>query len=297
MNNKIVLLITVALLLGSLCSAAQGLYVPPKDGLHPSAPKVPAYAVFCGDTIRFDTVEKYERMDRELMNFSYMHTTTSLMLKRSGRYFPQVEPMLKAAGVPDDFKYLMVIESNLDPKAVSVSGAAGLWQFTKATAREYGMMVNNEVDERFNIEKETTAACQYILRAYSRFRNWFNVAASYNCGMGGMITRIADQKQDDFEDLWLPEETSRYVYRILVAKMLFADPSAFGFDIDERYPYNEPLHTVTVSGPIESLVDFAEQYGVTYAELKRANLWLRDNKLVNKEQKTYKIIIPRPGRI
>ncbi len=188
---------------------AQGIYSRPAGQRHPTPPAVPAYCVFCGDTIRFDTVEKYERMDRELLNFTYMHTTSTLMLKRSGRYFPQIEPVLKAKGVPDDFKYLCVIESNLDPKAVSVSGAAGLWQFTKTTAREFGMVVNNEVDERYNIDKETEAACTYILKAYKQFKDWYNVAASYNCGLGGVSRRITEQKQSKFSDLLMPEETSR----------------------------------------------------------------------------------------
>ena len=155
------------------------------------------------------------------------------------------------------------------------------------------MMVNLEVDERFNDLKETEAACQYIKRAYAKFKNWYNVAASYNCGMGGVSSRIADQQQEAFEDLWLPEETTRYIYRILAAKMLFANPKAFGYDIKEKYSYVEPLHTVTVSGSIESLVEFANQYSISYADLKRANLWLRDNKLLNKEQRTYIVVIPR----
>ena len=136
------------LLLASVPAAAQGMYQPATGQGHPAPPAVPAYVVFAGDTIRFDTTEKYERMDRELMSFTYMHTTSTLMLKRSGRYFPQIEPVLRQKGVPEDFKYLCVIESNLDPAAVSVSGAAGLWQFTKATAKEFGLDVDAEVDER-----------------------------------------------------------------------------------------------------------------------------------------------------
>ena len=255
-------------------------------------PPVPAYVVFCGDTVRFDTAEKYERMDRELMTFSYMHTTTTLMLKRSLRYFSQVLPMMKEKGVPEDFKYLMVIESNLDPKAVSVTGAAGLWQFTRATAQEFGLEVNNEVDERYNIIKETEAACRYLLRAYSKYGDWVTVAASYNCGTGGMSRRIEEQRQKSFFDLLLPEETSRYVYRILAAKMLFENPFAFGFDVPERYPWIQPRQTVTISEPIPSLVDFAERYGVTYADLKRANLWLCADHLTNKTGRTYSIVIP-----
>lgn len=273
---------------------AQGMYQRPSDAGHPVSPAVPEYIVFAGDTIRFDTDEKYERMDRELMAFTYMHSTSLLMLKRSGRYFPQIEPILRKKGVPEDLKYLCVIESNLDPKAVSVAGAAGLWQFTKVTAKEFGMEVTVEVDERYHIEKETIAACDFLLRAYRRYGDWATAAASYNCGMGGMSARLSEQHQSSSFDLWMPEETTRYVYRILAAKMLFEHPEAFGFPTPEKYPYKAPLQTVTVSGAIPNLVDFAEQFGVTYAELKRANLWLRDNKLTNKEKKTYRIDIPRP---
>ena len=282
----------IILLFLTIPAAAQGIYQPPTDAMHPAPPAVPPYVVFAGDTIRFDTVEKYERMDRELMAFTYMHSTSTLMLKRSGRWFPVVEPVLRKYGIPDDFKYLMVIESNLDPKAVSVTGAAGLWQFTKATAREYGLEVSNEVDERYNEAKETDAACFFLKRAYSRFKDWATVAASYNCGTGGMAKRIEEQRRSSFFDLLLPEETSRYVYRILVAKMFFENPAAFGYDTTERYQYIEPRYTVTVSGPVESLVDFAEEHGVSYAELKRANLWLRADKLTNKDKRTYIIVIP-----
>ena len=289
------LTIILAALVLCVTVQAQGVYQRrPAVGGHPVAPPVPEYIVFAGDTIRFDTDEKYERMDRELMSFTYMHSTSLLMLKRSGRYFPQIEPVLRRKGVPDDLKYLCVIESNLDPKAVSVAGAAGLWQFTKVTAKDFGMEVSVEVDERYHTEKETLAACDFLLRAYKRYGDWATAAASYNCGMGGMSARMVEQHRDKSFDLWLPEETTRYVYRILAAKMLFEHPEDFGFTMPEKYPYKKPIQTVTVSGAIPNLVDFAEQFGVSYAELKRANLWLRDNKLTNKEKKTYKIDIPRP---
>lgn len=288
-------IIIAAALLG-LPVAAQGIYQPASGAMHPASPKVPAYLVFAGDTIRFDTAEKYERMDRELLAFTYMQSNSTLMLKRSGRYFPLVEPVLLENGIPDDFKYLMAIESNLDPKAVSVTGAAGLWQFTRTTAREFGMEVNAEVDERFHEAKETAAACVYLRRAYAKFKDWATVAASYNCGIGGISSRQEAQGQSSFFDLLLPEETSRYVYRILVAKMFFEAPESFGFDVKERYPAPEAVQTVTIAGPIQNLADFAARYGVTYAELKRANLWLRSDKLTNKEKRSYSIIIPRPGK-
>lgn len=268
------------LLLSCLTSAAQ--------------PKVPDYIVFAGDTVRFDRADLRERMDRELIAFCYSHTNSTLMIKRANRYFPQIEPLLKAAAVPDDLKYLMVIESNVDPKAVSSAGAAGFWQFMKETGKSFGLVVNTEVDERYNTEKATLAACRYLKQAYAKYHDWLTAAASYNAGQGNISKRLTDQHQKSAMDLWLVEETSRYMFRILAAKMYFENPSAFGFTFsrEDLYPNIPPREEVEVSGPIDDLTEFAEKYGVTYADLKRANLWLRDSKLVNKERKTYIIAIP-----
>lgn len=266
---------------------------------HPQAPSVPKMIVFAGDTIRFDRQDIYERMDRELISFTYMHTNSTLMLKRSERIFAKVVPILRANGVPEDLKYLMAIESNFDPKALSSAGAAGLWQFTKSTAKEYGLEVSSEVDERYHIEKETVAACKYLLKAYDKYGDWMTVAASYNGGQNGISKRIENQRQSKAMDLWLVEETSRYMFRILAAKMFFEDPTSFGFYVREKdkYPVEpKPKETVSVSGPIENLVDFAEEHGIRYATLKGANLWLRDSKLTNKAGKTYEIVIPREDR-
>lgn len=266
---------------------------------HPQAPSVPKMIVFAGDTIRFDRQDIYERMDRELISFTYMHTNSTLMLKRSERIFAKVVPILRANGVPEDLKYLMAIESNFDPKALSSAGAAGLWQFTKSTAKEYGLEVSSEVDERYHIEKETVAACKYLLKAYDKYGDWMTVAASYNGGQNGISKRIENQRQRKAMDLWLVEETSRYMFRILTAKMFFEDPTSFGFYVREKdkYPVEpKPKETVSVSGPIENLVDFAEEHGIRYATLKGANLWLRDSKLTNKSGKTYEIVIPREDR-
>ena len=228
-----------------------------------------------------------------------MHTNSTLMLKRSKRIFAKVVPILRANGVPEDLKYLMAIESNFDPKALSSAGAAGLWQFTKSTAKEYGLEVSSEVDERYHIEKETVAACKYLLKAYDKYGDWMTVAASYNGGQNGISKRIENQRQRKAMDLWLVEETSRYMFRILAAKMFFEDPTSFGFYVREKdkYPVEpKPKETVSVSGPIENLVDFAEEHGIRYATLKGANLWLRDSKLTNKAGKTYEIVIPREDR-
>ena len=257
-------------------------------------PRVPDYVVFAGDTVRLDRADLRERMDRELIAFCYSHTNSTLMIKRANRYFPQIEPLLKASGVPDDLKYLMVIESNVDPKAVSSAGAAGFWQFMKETGRGFGLVVNNEVDERYNTEKATLAACKYLKQAYAKYKDWMTVAASYNAGQGNISKRLMDQRQSSAMDLWLLEETSRYMFRILAAKLYFQNPQAFGFSFsrEDLYPYIPPREEVEVTGPIDDLAAFAEKYGVSYFALKSANLWLRDSKLVNKVNKTYYIAIP-----
>lgn len=282
------------IVLGLLCVGVYAQDVFPNEISHPRPPKVPNYMVFAGDTIRFENREYYERMDREIITFTYMHTNSTLMLKRAKRFFTQIEPILKEQGVPDDLKYLMAIESNLDPKAYSAAGAAGLWQFMKGTAQEYSLDVNSEVDERYHIEKGTVAACKYLLEAYQKYGNWMTVAASYNGGQNGISRRVENQRQTNALDLWMPEETSRYMYRILAAKLMFENPSIFGFNVTpaDEYPYIPPREVVTVSGPIPNLTDFAEKHGVTYKQIKEANLWLRSDKLTNKNGRSYKIIIP-----
>ena len=259
-------------------------------------PRVPAYCVFAGDTVRFNTTERYERMDRELLAFTYTHQTSILMLKRSERYFAMVTPILKSNGIPEDLKYLMVIESNLDPRAVSSSGAAGLWQFTKGTAQNYSLEVNSNVDERYNIEKETEAACKYFRKAYERYGNWMTVAASYNAGLAGISSRLESQGQENALELWMTVETTRYMYRLMAAKMMFENPAAFGFDVPERYPLFRERKRIQVSGSNVDLVALASEYGLSYAELRRANMWLLGTKLTNSAGKTYELIIPLSGQ-
>ena len=285
--------VSFLLLLCCLCTAhSQSVYSLEQTPGTP--PAVPRMIVFAGDTVRLTRPDIRERLDRELIAFTYSHSASLLMLKRSRRIFEQIVPILQLHGIPEDLKYLMAIESNLDPKALSPAGAAGLWQFMKASGREYGLVIDEEVDERYNIEKATEAACAYLKTAYSKFGSWMNVAAGYNGGMAGLAKKLSDQKQDNAMDLWMVEETSRYMFRVLSAKMFFETPAAFGFNVNdfEKYPCYSPKEVVTVSGAIASLVDFAEEHGVTYYQLKEANLWLRDNKLLNKAGHTYKIIIP-----
>jgi hypothetical protein len=255
---------------------------------------VPDQVTFAGQTIKLDRADLRERMDRELIAFTYSHNMSTLMIKRANKYFPQIEPILKRMGVPDDLKYLMVIESNLDPQAQSGAGAAGLWQFTQSTGRAYGLEVNANIDERFNTVKATEAACRFLMEAYSKYGNWMTVAASYNGGQQGMDRRIEAQHQTDALNMWLVDETSRYMFRLLAVKMMFEDPSLFGFSFksEDLYPYIPARKQIKVTDPVEDLVDFAEKNGVTYADLKRANLWLRESKLNNKSHRTYYVDIP-----
>ena len=264
----------------------QTLQVPP--------PTVPEYVVFAGETIRFDRADLRERMDRELIAFTYSHTNSTLMIKRANRYFPQVEPILKRMGVPDDLKYLMAIESNLDPQAASSAGAAGLWQFIQSTGRSYGLEVNSNIDERYNTVKATEAACKFLKEAYKKYGNWMTVAASYNGGQQGMDRRIETQHETDALNMWLVTETSRYMFRILAAKMMFENPSAFGFRFSpaDLYPYIPIKKQIEITDPVEDLVEFAQENGVSFAELKAANLWLRESQLNNKSHRTYYVDIP-----
>lgn len=258
-----------------------------------SCPEVPASIEFCGKVIDLTRFDRHERMDRELLAFTYMHSTSLQMLKKANRYFPVVEPILKENGIPDDFKYLMVIESNVNPTARSVAGAAGLWQFMQGTGRDYGLEVNNNIDERYHVEKATRAACRYLKDAYAKYQDWVAVAASYNAGQARIASQLAKQDVDDSLDLQLVEETARYVYRILAAKQMFSNPATFGFrlrasDLYPPIPYTE----VTVTKGINDLARFARSKGITLAILKNMNPWLRETSLSNRSGRTYVLKIP-----
>lgn len=258
-----------------------------------TSPTVPEEAAFCETTIDLRRYDRRERMDRELMAFTYMHSSTLLMLKRANRYFPIIEPILKENNIPDDFKYLMVIESSLNPLAKSPSGAAGLWQIMPATGRELGLEVNENVDERYHVEKSTRAACKYLQQAYAKYGDWMSVSAAYNAGQGRISGQLDKQLADHAMDLWLVEETSRYMFRLLAVKELFSSPQRFGFILkqEELYP---PIAYIeqSVSISIENLSEYAQQQGITYAQLRDANSWLREPTLKNKTGKTYVLHIP-----
>ena len=263
-----------------------------------SSPQVPESIMFCGKEIDLTRFDRHERMDRELLAFTYMHSTSLQTIKRANRYFPIVEPILKEHGIPDDFKYLMAIESNCSPLARSHVGASGLWQFMQTTGREYGLEVNKNIDERYHVEKSTVAACKYIKNAYNKYKDWIAVAAAYNGGQARIAKQMESQQIDETLDLYLVEETARYVYRIIAAKIMFSNPAAFGFrlkasDLYMQVPYKE----ITVTTGITNLAEWAKKQGTTYALLKNLNPWLRDNFLQNVSGRTYHIKVPIPEKM
>ena len=258
-----------------------------------TSPSVPDKITFAGQAIDLLRYDHRERMDRELMSFTYMHSTTMLLIKRANRYFPIIEPILKANGIPDDFKYLMVIESNLNNIARSPAGAAGLWQFMPATGREFGLEVNENVDERYHIEKATVAACKYFKQAYAKYGDWMAVSAAYNAGQGRISSQLDQQLASHAMDLWLVEETSRYMFRLLAVKEIFKNPQRYGFLLKKEHLYPPISYKeITVTTPIANLSDFAKQQGITYAQLRDANPWLREQTLKNRTGKTYVLQIP-----
>lgn len=263
-----------------------------------ATPEVPQSVTFCGQRIDLTRFDRYERMDRELLAFTYMHSTSIQMIKKANRYFPIVEPILKKNGIPDDFKYLMVIESNLNPNARSSAGAAGLWQFMKTTGREYGLEVNDNIDERYHVEKATAAACQYLKDAYEKYQDWVAVAASYNAGQARISSQLEQQYVKDALDLHLVEETARYVYRIIAAKIMFQDPTRFGFELKASQLYQPiPYREIVIDFEISNLAEWALKHGTTYSMLKIMNPWLRQDFLQNKSRRTYILQIPKEERL
>ncbi|WP_395632438.1 lytic transglycosylase domain-containing protein [Flavobacterium sp.] len=260
-----------------------------------SAMYFPTEVDFAGEKTPLQISDVRERLDRELLINANLDATTALIIKRANRVFPIIEPILAKYGVPDDFKYLAVIESGL-VNAVSSAGARGVWQFMPETAKEKGMEVNDIVDERYHLEKSTEAACRYLLAAKEKFGSWTLAAASYNGGMNGITKRIEEQKVTNYYDLALTEETSRYVFRILALKEIMRQPAKYGFSIYTSDLYTQiPTKKVAVDSSITDLTGFAISQGINYKILKIHNPWLRDKKLVNPTKKRYEIEIPLEG--
>lgn len=259
---------------------------------------IPKSLSFAGQNFDFDRMDMYERLDRELTTMKYSHSSTFLLLKRANRFFPVMAPILKKNGVPEDMVYLACIESTLNPRAYSPAKAAGLWQFMASTAKEYGLEVNDYVDERYHTEKATAAAARYLRSAYDRYGNWESAMASYNGGKARITKELDSQLADSAFDLYLVEETSRYMFRVLAAKILMENPSAYGFTLraDELYA---PLDytVVSVTDSIPDLPAWAKQKGTTYAMLREFNPWLRAKSLPVAKGKSYEIKIPKAEAI
>lgn len=250
---------------------------------------------FAGENTPLNIIDVKERLDRELTINANLHASTTLILKKANRYFPIIEPILAKYNVPDDFKYLAVIESGLS-NVVSPSGAKGFWQIMPDTAKERGMEVNDYVDERYHLEKATKIACNYLLDSKAKLGTWTLAAAAYNAGMTGVSRRMEEQQVASFYDLGLPEETARYIFRILALKEIMKNPSKYGFTIFQSDLYSQiPAKKVEIDSTINNLASFAIKQGINYKILKLHNPWLRDKKLPNPNKKIYEIEIPNQG--
>ncbi len=257
-------------------------------------------SVYIPDSLLFADVEvplrffdTRESLEREILVNSHFHSQTIRFIKLAPRYFSIIEPILKEMGIPDDFKYLAVAESNLDPKAVSPAKAVGMWQFLEGTAKEYGLEVTKEVDERYHVEKSTRAACRYLLKAYETFNDWALVAAAYNGGVNFIKQQMEKQKENNYFNLLLGEETERYLFRIMALKLVLENPEIYGFMVkgNEKYPIIRTVE-VEVDSTVSNFADFAKTHETNYKILKYLNPWLREGYLTNTSGKKYMIKVP-----
>jgi membrane-bound lytic murein transglycosylase D len=257
--------------------------------------QVPDDLNFAGESMPLENPDILERMDRELLVNTYWQSNGLLMFKRAKKYFSIIEPILAKNGVPDDFKYLAVIESGLT-NAVSPAGARGVWQIMPATGRENGLEVNKNVDERYNLEKATEVACKYLLKSKSKLGSWTLAAAGYNAGNAGVSRRLKEQGVARYYDLLLGEETGRYLFRIVALKEILSNPKKYGFNFREKDLYtNIPTYKVEVDSAVTDFTQFAQSFGINYKILKLHNPWLREPHLNNKSKKPYYVEIPKEG--
>ena len=254
--------------------------------------KIPSDLTFAGEKVPTELYDIKERMDRELLVNTYWQSNGLLLIKKAHKYFPLIEPMLKKYGIPYDFKYLAVAESGLENNS-SPAGAAGFWQFLKSSAKEYGLEVNQNVDERYNLEKATRIAAEYLKKSKERFGTWTLAAAAYNAGNARIARNLKRQQVDNYYDLLLNNETARYVFRIVALKEVLSYPKKYGFEFDEEDLYKLPnTQIVEVDTVIRNIASFAKTFNTNYKELKLHNAWLIENKLNNKSRKLYQIKIP-----
>ena len=254
-------------------------------------PRVEGELTFAGERVPLEDPDVRERLDRELLINLYRHSNTILDMKLANRFFPEIEKVMIEEGVPTDFKYMPMIESDFRD-AYSTAGASGFWQFVPATAKQFGLEVNDKIDERYNVERSTRAACHYLKAAKERLGSWTAAAASYDFGMEGIAGKMQSQHTSNYYDLWITIETSRYVFRMLAMKVIFASPEKAGYhlsDADLYPPFN--YTTVEVDTTVNDLAVFAEQFGLKYKELKLLNSWMRNSSLPNASRKVYQVKI------
>jgi len=257
------------------------------------SPYVPEQLDFCGEDVPLENIDVRERVEREFIVQTYYHSASVLYLKRLNRWFPIIEKILKEKGIPDDFKYLALAESGL-ANVVSPAGATGFWQFMKAAGKKYGLIINKEVDERYNMEKSTYAACDYLLDAYDKFGTWTLAAASYNKGQNGITNQLGRQKATNYYNLVLNEETNRYLPRIIAIKYVMENPKKYGFDIHENQLYPPyKIYKIKLDTAVTHFADYAKLHRVNYKTLKLFNPWLRDNYLTNEKLKRYFVTLPK----
>lgn len=276
------------------------------------SPVIPASVTICDEVIDLDREDMYERFDRELTSMAYSHGTTLAILKRANRYFPVMAPILKEEGVPLDMLYLACIESSLHPRARSGAGAAGFWQIMPATAREQGLVVNDSVDQRYDLELSTRAACRILKAAYKRYGDWGSAAASYNGGMGRISRELAAQQAETAYDLYLTEETSRYMFRLLAMKAVMDNPSAYGYHLrPDQFYYPIEYDVVEVKAPVTDWGAWARDHGTTYMQLREHNPWIRGKSLPAPARPraakgktasaaaspTYRVLVPKKGSL
>ncbi len=257
------------------------------------AVKIPEKIDFAGEQVPLNDQDVKEHLDRELLVNTYWHSQTLYIMKQYPQIISFIEPILERNRVPKDFEYLCVAESGLQYNALSSSGALGLWQFTKSTGQQYGLTINSEVDERMNYEKSTEAACRYFIEAKNKFGTWTMAAAAYNHGMNGMLDVVKHQKTNNYYDLYLNRETSRYVFRILALKQVLQNPQQYGFFLDAGDLYPEYKYkTVKIDSSVTDLADFAKSQGTNYKKLRELNPWILGYSLTNKERRQYEFKLP-----
>lgn len=262
------------------------------ESLHIQAPKLPSSISFAGEQVPLNDWEVRERLDRELVVNCNLHSSTIFLIKKANRFFPTIEKILAENNIPDDFKYLCMAESGLD-NVVSPSGASGFWQFMRGTAPSYGLFISTEIDERYNLEKATLAACKYLLEAKNTTGSWAAAAAGYNMGIVGIQNQINKQGSSNYYDLYLNSETSRYLSRIIALKLIYENQNNYGFyiDKDDLYPVLATKE-IEVNGS-EDWYNFAKNNNTSYKMIRKLNPWIREPKLINKEKRTYFVSIPK----